>query len=75
MRLSLSPALNDAGSEVDRTEVVLNPLQKYVGPISKLFEGNISRATYFTYASAKKVVMFQLNMSSDQQMLDALPGL
>ncbi len=68
-------ALNDAGSEVDRTEVVLSPFQKYVGQISELFQGNISRATYFTYASAKKVVMFQLNMSSDWQMLDALPGL
>ena len=68
-------ALNDAGSKVDQAEVVLSPFQKYVGEISTLFEGNITRATYFTYASAKEVVIFQLNKSSNGQMLDALPGL
>ena len=68
-------AYNDAGYAVEETTIVLQPFEKRVAVAARLFEGNISGATFLHYASDKKIVIFQLNTSSDMQMLDALPGL
>jgi hypothetical protein len=40
----------------------------------ELFLQDIGRATYFTYASDRGLAAFQLNGSSDERMLDALPA-
>jgi hypothetical protein len=40
----------------------------------ELFMQDIGRATYFTYASDRDLAAFQLNGSSDERMLDALPA-
>ncbi len=68
-------AYNNAGFLVDEVQFQLEPLQKRVSPIDKLFDGGISGARYLRYECDSKVVAFQLNMSSNKRMLDALQGL
>jgi hypothetical protein len=41
----------------------------------QIFSQDISSATYIAYSSDRNVVGFQLNGSSDDMMLDGLPGL
>jgi len=68
-------AYDDNGSVVGAETVNLTPHQKVVDVPSKLFSEDIRNATYIAYSSSGNVVGFQLNMSSDGMMLDALPGM
>jgi hypothetical protein len=68
-------AYDDNGSVIATETVNLNAYEKKVDVPSNLFSQDISMATYITYSSSGNVVGFQLNVSSDGMMLDALPGM
>ena len=68
-------ALRDAGTTVATEVISLAAHQKRVDLAQNLFAQNIGTATYITYSATAPVVAFQLNGSSDDMMLDALPGL
>jgi hypothetical protein len=65
----------DNGNTIATESLYLNAHEKVLGVPSNLFSQDISNATYIAYSSDRKVVGFQLNVSSDNMMLDALPGL
>jgi hypothetical protein len=68
-------AYDDSGN-VEATETFgLSAYEKVVDVPSNLFSQDISKATYIGYSSTREVVGFQLNLSSDGMMLDALPGM
>ena len=68
-------AYDDDGNVIATKTVDLNAYEKVVDVPSDLFSTDISNATYITYSSDRNVVGFQLNVSSDGMMLDALPGM
>ena len=68
-------AYDDNGTTIATETVNLNAHEKKVDIPSNLFTEDISTATYIAYSSSGNVVGFQLNMSSDGMMLDALPGM
>lgn len=68
-------AYNDTGSVIATESLTLTPYQKMVDSPENIFTGNISSATYISYSSNRDLVGFQLNASSDNMMLDGLPGL
>ena len=68
-------AYDDGGNVIATETVNLNAYQKVVDVPSELFSQGISSATYIAYSSSGNVVGFQLNVSSDGMMLDALPGM
>ncbi len=68
-------AMNDAGKVVRAAQLNLNPFEKVVGVAGRLFDGSIAEATYILYEAQGPVVGFQLNLSSDDTMLDAIQGL
>jgi hypothetical protein len=53
----------------------ISAYEKVVGMSSDLFSQNIDNATYISFSSDGNIVGFQLNGSSDDMMLDALPGM
>jgi hypothetical protein len=73
-RISLT-AYDDDGNDVAAETVVLDGHAKKVGVASALFKEDISGATHVTYSADEEIVGFQLNASSDDMMLDALPGM
>jgi len=68
-------AYDDSGSVITIENISLRAYEKVVDVPSKLFLSDISAATYITYSSTGNVVGFQLNVSSDGMMMDALPGM
>jgi len=68
-------ALNDSGTTVATEVISLAAYQKQVDLAQNLFTQDISTATCITYSATAPIVAFQLNGSSDDMMLDALPGL
>ncbi|MEA3332911.1 MAG: hypothetical protein U9Q58_04880 [Pseudomonadota bacterium] len=68
-------AINDAGTVIATEYITLNPHQKMVDIPKNIFAGDISNATYIAYSSCQALVGFQLNGSSDNMMLDGLPGM
>ena len=68
-------AYDDSGSVIATETLSLTAHQKVVDLPSRLFAEDISTATYIAYSSSGNVVGFQLNVSSDGMMLDALPGM
>ena len=68
-------AYDDSGSVIATKTLNVSAHQKVVALAPNLFSQDISNATYISYSSDGEVVGFQLNGSSDDMMLDALPGL
>ena len=54
--------------------LILDKLSSATCP-EDIFGEDISNATYIEYSSDQELVGFQLNGSSDNMMLDGLPGL
>jgi len=68
-------AFNDSGTKIATKSILLKKYEKKLGIAEALFKpGNIANATYITYRSSKPIVGFQLNGSTDDMLLDALPG-
>ncbi len=68
-------AYNDSGTTVATETITLAGHEKKLSIAETLFTQDISSATYIAYSSDKEVVGFQLNGSSDDMMLDGLPGM
>lgn len=68
-------AYDDNGTQITMEPIALASHAKIVGIADNLFSNDISAATYITYSSDHEVVGFQLNGSSDNMMLDGLPGM
>ena len=69
-------AYDDSGNLI-ATET-LNDVDGYAKVVNlpeNVFTQDISSATYIRYSSNKEVVGFQLNSSTDNMMLDGLPGM
>ncbi len=66
---------NDRGDEVAQTVLALSPHEKRVDFPEKFFDSDIADGTYIAFESNREIAGFQLNVSSDGTMLDALPGL
>lgn len=67
-------AYDDSGNPVGINEIELGPNEKFVDFAENMFTRDISAATYISYSSQGNLFGFQLNSSSDNMMLDALPG-
>ena len=69
-------AYNDSGAVIATKAINLDAHEKALGIAEDIFAGNdISNATYIVCSSDKEVVGFQLNGSTDEMMLDGLPGM
>jgi hypothetical protein len=68
-------AYDDNGIVIATESLNIPAHGKLLGVPSSLFSQDISSATYIAYSSSGNVVGFQLNVSSDDMMLDALPGM
>jgi Raf kinase inhibitor-like YbhB/YbcL family protein len=69
-------AYRDSGTQVATTTFTLNGHAKVEQTAEEFFASqNISNATYIGFTSTKELVGLQLNGSSDNTMLDGLPGL
>jgi len=68
-------AYDDSGNVIDTETLNITAYKKVVDVAPNLFSQDISNATYISYSSDGEVVGFQLNGSSDDMMLDALPGM
>ena len=68
-------AYDDPGNIIGTETLNVNAYAKVVAVASNLFSQDISNATYISYSSDREVVGFQVNGSSDDMMLDALPGM
>ncbi|GEM_PF-2085166 len=68
-------AYDDNGNTVATSTLSLAGHEKKVDMADKLFNTSIANATYIQFTSSLNVVGFQLNGSSDNTMLDALPTL
>ncbi len=74
-RVTLTAYDND-GHMVGKPQTIsLDGYEKVVKVAEKLFSSDISRATYITYRSDRKLVGFQLNGTTDGVLLDGLPAL
>ncbi|MBW2579670.1 MAG: DNRLRE domain-containing protein [Deltaproteobacteria bacterium] len=68
-------AYNDNGAEVATQVMNVAANAKVVDLPENIFTQNISTATYIGFSSDRDVVGFQLNGSTDDMLLDGLPGL
>lgn len=69
-------AYNNSGTAIAGHTISLNGYEKVVSMAEQIFApASISGATYIAFSSNRNVVGFQLNGSSDNKMLDALPAL
>ncbi len=68
-------AYNNSGELIATESIDLQIYEKKVVIADALFSTDISAATYITYSANHKIVAFQLNNSSNNTMLDALPTL
>ena len=68
-------AYDDAGRCVSTNTVEVAARAKQVGVAQSLFPDDISSATYAMFEATGDIVGFQLNMSSDNMILEGLPGL
>jgi hypothetical protein len=68
-------AYNDNGAEVATQVMNVAANAKVVDLPENIFTQNISTATYIGFSSDREVVGFQLNGSTDDMLLDGLPGL
>ena len=71
----LLTAYDDNGNTIATKTIGLAGHEKVVNMAPSLFSQGISDATYIAYSSDLDVVGFQLNVSTDAMMLDALPGM
>jgi len=68
-------AYNNSGNVIASESITVNSHAKEAKLPADLFTHDISGATYIKYSSDQEVVGLQLNNSSDDMMLDALPGM
>jgi hypothetical protein len=68
-------AYPDAGNVLTTGTKILKAHEKWVGVVESLFPGvNLNTATYLSFSADRNVAGFQLNNSSNNAMLDALPA-
>ncbi|RZB38122.1 MAG: hypothetical protein SRB2_00468 [Desulfobacteraceae bacterium Eth-SRB2] len=68
-------AYDNSGNVIATEFLNINAYEKVVDVAPNLFSQDISNATHISYSSDRNFVGFQLNGSSDDMMLDALPGM
>jgi hypothetical protein len=68
-------AYDDSGTLIATDTINLDAHEKLSDAAGDLFSWDISAATYIVYSSNRELVGFQLNGSSDNMLLDGLPGL
>ncbi len=68
-------AYDDDGNAIDVSTVDLAPFEKHVRVARNLFGQSIDEATWLSFDCDNDIVAFELDMSRDRTMLDALPGL
>ncbi|HUU41666.1 MAG TPA: hypothetical protein VMW42_12050 [Desulfatiglandales bacterium] len=68
-------AYDNYGNTVASETIPLGSYAKRVDLAQSFFTQSIDSATYIAYSSDKDIVGFQLNGSSDNMMLDGLPGM
>jgi len=68
-------AYDDDGNSIAVQTISLKAYEKVVNYAEKIFTKDIGNATYISFSSDKELVGFQLNGSSDEKMMDALPGM
>jgi hypothetical protein len=68
-------AYDNYGNAVATQALSLGSYAKVVDLAENIFDQDISAATYIGYSSDREIVGFQLNGSSDDMMLDGLPGM
>lgn len=66
-------AYNDAGSELAKIVLVLDPGVKIVGTAETFFGGPLTGATNLRYSSTAKVLAFAISGSADGGTLDGIP--
>ncbi len=71
----LLTAHDDQGRTVAANVVALAPFEKYVGVATRVFPSDISNATHMRYSADGPVVVFTINSSQNERMMDALPGM
>jgi hypothetical protein len=64
--------LDADGNQVSSATVTLLPGKKYVSMVPELFLGDLSKATFFSYSSDRRLLGFTVSGSADGQMLDGL---
>jgi hypothetical protein len=67
-------AYDDAGTQIATQAIQLGGHAKLVKTVKNLFTDDISQATYVCFSSTNQIAGFQLNSSTDDMMLDGLPG-
>jgi len=72
--LVIMQAYNDSGTLIANKSILLKKYGKKVEAAETLFGTSLTSATYITYHSTHPIVGFQLNGSTDNMLLDALPG-
>lgn len=68
-------AYNDSGTQVATARISLGAFQKVSDQAQNFFAQDITNATFIGYTSDRTLVGYQLNASSDNALLDGLPGL
>jgi hypothetical protein len=68
-------AYDDNGAVIATETISIAAHEKVSGQASSLFTDEISDATYIVFSANKIIVGFQLNGSSDNMMLDCMPGM
>jgi len=67
-------AFDDSGKLIAQKKITLKSHAKIVKLANDLFNNSIAKASYITYQSDNYLVGFQLNGSTNNMLLDALPG-
>ena len=68
-------AYDDDGNATATEVIQMDPHEKVMGAPRDLFSQDIGAATYIRFSSDTRMTGLQLNNSSDNMMLDALPGM
>ncbi|MDM8525100.1 hypothetical protein QUF80_17150 [Desulfococcaceae bacterium HSG8] len=68
-------AYDDDGRRIASETIGLLPHERIADMAESIFTQDIRDATYIAYSSDKEVAGFHLNNSSDNMMLDGLPGM
>ena len=67
-------AYDNAGTQIASEAIQLGTYAKLVKTAKNIFSSDISNATYVYFSSTSQIVGFQLNGSTNDMMLDGLPG-
>ncbi len=68
-------AYDSDGGLIDTEKLTLSAHEKKVGVVNNFFSEAVEKATHIRFSSDHKVVGFQLNLTTDGEMLDGLEAL